>query len=284
MSLTQIHDQAATWREMELPDSWPDDTSLDTFQRLSRIARQLISHTVQRVELPDNLPGMALPKYLLQEFHSLPNGNFSKNIAGGYIRSFDAVMLGTVPRMRRAIAGRFANAGVAVDIGCGGGHMARALKDAGIAEVWGIEPSPYLLQLAAKNHKDIKLMQGLAEQLELPDQCADLVTLCFVWHEIPPRYAELAIREIYRVLKPGGHLAFIEPSPVQMQHSKWQLLRRYGWRGVYFNILAGRVFEPFINAWHKRDIDSWLPAAGFDIIEHDTGMPLRTVIAQKPAS
>lgn len=283
-SLNSVSDQADYWRDIELPDCWPDNVSLKAPLNTLKIFYQLFSHKVERVKIPQPLPGIELPKYLMQEFHSLPNGNFSKSIASGYIKTFDKVMLNTVPRARRQIAERFAGVHTAVDIGCGGGHMARALKDAGIDTVLGIEPSPYLLQHAAKKHEDIRLMQGVAEHLELPDNCADLVTLCFVFHEIPPRYAERAIREILRVLKPGGHLAFIEPSPVQLDKTRKELWREFGWKGVYFKLLAERVFEPFIKAWHKRDIDSWLPEVGFEIIEHDLGMPLRTVIAQKPAA
>ena len=281
-SKAQIVDQAHYWRNIELPDTWPDDASLKTPRHLLQIFHQLISGKTGRVSLPDQLPGKKdLPKYLFQEFHSLPNGNYSKRIASGYIHSFDTVMLGTVRRERRALAQRFAGCRVAVDIGCGGGHMARALKDAGVDTVWGVEPSPYLLQLAAKENPGINLIQGIAEATGLPDNCADLVSLCFVFHEVPPRYANQALREIHRILKPGGHLVFIEPSPDQLELGKWQLFRQFGWRGLYFSAMARKVFEPFIRAWHGRDIDSWLSDYGFQPLENRIAMPLRTVVAKR---
>lgn len=276
------HDQADYWRNVELPDTWPDDQRLSLAHRLSTIFRQLLSGKVKRVELPENLPGLEnLPKYILQEFHSLPNGNYSKNIAAGYAHSFDKVMLNTVKRKRAEIAQRFSSTQKALDIGTGGGHMARALKDAGINEVWGLEPSPYLLQLAAKEHPDLKLLQGVAESIPLPDASVDLVTASFVFHEIPPRYADEVLKEVHRVLKPGGSLVFIEPSPTQMELTRWQLFKQFGVKGVYFHAVASHVFEPFIKAWHKRQLDQWLPAFGFQILEDVDELPLRTVISRR---
>lgn len=275
-------DQSDYWRSAELPDSWPDDARINLAKRLATIFRQLITRKVKRVELPDNLPGIEnLPKYVLQEFHSLPNGNYSKNIAAGYAHSFDKVMLNTVKNKRDEMARRFANVNRALDIGCGGGHMARALKDAGINDVWGLEPSPYLLQLAAIEHPDIKLIQGVAENIGLPDNSVDLVTASFVFHEIPPRYADEVLKELHRVLKPGGTLLFIEPSPIQMANSRWQLFKTYGFKGLYFHAVASHVFEPFIKAWHQRQLDQWLPAHGFQILEDDNVMPLRTVVCRR---
>lgn len=275
-------DQAEYWRNLELPDTWPDNLSVKMPRHLLRMFRQLLSGQVARLQLPDNLPGIdKLPKYVLQEFHSLPNGNYSKNIAAGYAHSFDKVMLNTVKHKRADMAARFAHVDTALDIGCGGGHMARALQDAGIREVWGLEPSPYLLQLCAKEHPGLKLLQGVAESIDMPDSSVDLVTACFVFHEIPPRYADKILQEVHRVLKPGGTLLFIEPSPTQMAFSRWQLFRRFGWKGVYFHAVASHVFEPFIKAWHNRQLDQWLPAHGFQIIEDDDVLPLRTVVARR---
>lgn len=275
-------DQADYWRDLELPDCWPDTLSMKLPRHLLQMIWRLLRGKVARVRLPDQLPGQErLPKYMLQEFHSLPNGNYSKHIAAGYAHSFDAVMLNTVKRRRQEIARRFADVSCALDIGCGGGHMARALKDAGIAEVWGLEPSPYLLQLAARENPGLKLLQGVAESIPMPDRSVDLVTACFVFHEIPPRYADQALQEIHRVLKPDGKLVFIEPSPIQLALSKRQLLKRFGWRGLYFRAVASNVFEPFLKAWHQRQLNQWLPQYGFRILEDSDRLPLRTVISQR---
>lgn len=275
-------DEAIYWRDLDLPNCWPDTITAKLPRHLLQMFWRLLRGKVSRVRLPEQMPGgEKLPKYLLQEFHSLPNGNYSKHIAAGYAHSFDAVMLNTVKRKRQEVAARFAEVPTALDIGCGGGHMARALKEAGIAEVWGLEPSPYLLQLAARESPGVKLMQGIGESIPMPDQSVELVTACFVLHEIPPRYGDRILREVYRVLKPGGTLVFIEPSPVQLALSKGQLLKRFGLKGLYFRVIAGHVFEPFLAAWHKRQLGQWLPEHGFQLLEDEIGMPLRTVVSRR---
>src|SRR5690554_2564945 len=248
------------------------------------IVRKLFSGKVNRLQLPDNLPGVEnIPKYVLQEFHSLPNGNYSKHIAQGYAKSFDATMLNTVKRRRIEMAKRFADANTALDLGCGGGQMAQALFDAGVKEVWGIEPSPYLIQIAAKNHPDIKLIQGVAENSGLPDSCMDVVSASFFFHEIPPRYADKILQEMYRIIKPGGHLFFIEPSPIHFFMPKWPLFKQHGIKGLYFRAVSSHVFDPFVKAWHSKDLAQWLESHGFDIVEDHDVVPLRTVTCRRKA-
>lgn len=275
-------DQAEYWRTIELPDAWTDQYTLKLPRYLFMIFSQLFSGKVRKIQLPDDLPGVEnIPKYVLQEFHSLPNGNYSKHIAQGYARSFDATMLNTVKRKRIEMAQRFTQAKTALDLGCGGGHMAQALIDAGVQEVWGIEPSPYLIQIAAKNHPDLKLIQGVAETCGLPDNCMDVVSASFFFHEIPPRYADQILQEMYRIIKPGGHLFFIEPSPIHFFTAKWPLFKQYGLKGLYFRLVSSHVFDPFVKAWHAKDLPQWLASHGFDLIEDNNVVPLRTVLCQR---
>ena len=274
--------EAVDWSAVALPDAWPDALPLSNPLVLARLfwrARRRRG----RVELPESLPGAKrIPSYALLEFHGLPNGNYSKRITRGYARSFDASMLGTLKTARRELARELApRARRALDLGCGGGHMLRALRDAGAGEVWGVDPSPYLLQLAAEAAPEAHLLHGVAESLDLPDASVDAVSVCFVLHELPARAAEAALREVCRVLAPGGRLGLIEPSPVQWQWSRTRLLRRYGWRGLYFRWLARTVHEPFLKGWHDRDPVNWLESAGFRIDRHQLGCPLRVLLATR---
>lgn len=137
------------------------------------------------------------------------------------------------------------------------------------------------MQLAAKEHPDLKLLQGVAESIPLPDNSMDLITASFVFHEIPPRYADQVLQEAHRVLKPGGTLLFIEPSPTHLALGKWQLFRQYGFKGLYFRMVGNNVFEPFIKAWHSKDLSQWLPAHGFQVLEDVDVVPLRTVVTRR---
>jgi ubiquinone/menaquinone biosynthesis C-methylase UbiE len=124
-------------------------------------------------------------------------------------------------------------------------------------------------------------VQGLAEDLEFGDRRFDGIVACFVMHEMPPRVAAQALREFYRVLRPGGRLTVCEPAAEQLQKSYGELWKQYGFAGLYFRLLAQRVHEPFVAAWHKQDAVALLNAAGFDVVEDRTEMPVRHLVARK---
>ena len=281
-SMSTALDQAAYWRDVELPDAWPDQIGFKQPRHLARMIGGLVTRKTRPLIMPEALTFITqdLPKYLFQEFHHLPNGNYSKRISKGYARSFDHVMLGELKKARMQLAAHLKDCHRVLDLGVGGGHMANSLLATGVPEVWGIEPSPYLLQLTATQFPDIKLRHGVAEKTDFPDQHFDAVVACFVFHEIPPRYADQVLKEAKRILKPGGILAWIEPSPTQLQSRVGELWRAYGWRGWYFRTMAKRMHEPFVDAWHKRNKQDWLQAHRFELIEQLDQMPWERVMAR----
>ncbi|MBD9482117.1 class I SAM-dependent methyltransferase [Pseudomonas sp. PDM14] len=270
------------WAHVELPDAWADRVDWTHLPDVRRVLRTILGRERQRVQLPDDLPGRALiPKYVLQEFHNLPNGNYSKSFSRGYSQGFDRFMLGSLRGGRQRVAEALRGADCALDLGCGAGRQAAALRDVGIGEVWGLDPSPYLLQNAARAHSGITWVQGVAERTGLADGQFDAVAVCFVFHEIPPHYLRQALAELARVTRPGARLAVLEPSPLQWTASYQWLWRQYGWRGMYYRALAKRAYEPFADAWHRQDFAMLLAEAGFTLLEEETGCPFRFFLAQR---
>jgi ubiquinone/menaquinone biosynthesis C-methylase UbiE len=267
---------------MELPDAWPDLLNWFRPQSLFFVLAKLAGRSRSRVILPAGLPGMErIPRYVLQEFHNLPNGNYSKRICEGYATSFEPVMLGTLRYGRSRLARALAGAECVVDLGCGSGGCIPFLRSVGINTIWGLDPSPYLLQLAAKFNPDARFIHGVGEEIPLPDNSIDGVNVCFVFHEIPPLYLQRVLSEIGRIIRPGGRLAVLEPASTQWSSSARELWRGYGWRGIYFKWLAQHAFEPFMPAWHKQDFPALLRESGFDVLENDNGCPFRFVLAER---
>jgi ubiquinone/menaquinone biosynthesis C-methylase UbiE len=238
----------------------------------------------QRVELPPEVPNVeALPRYVLEAFHNLPNGNYSKSATRNYLVGFDRLMLGRMERARRRLAGYLAGSQSALDVGTGGGRTAAALREGGITDGWGIDPSPYMLQHAASDHQELRFVQGLAEKTSFRDERFDAIAVCFVLHEIPVRHLGRCLGELRRILKPGGRIAICEPSRAQLSGGFWSQLFRHGLVRAYFHLLANFVHEPFVRAWHRADAGALLRDAGFELIRDEDEPPVRFLVARKAA-
>lgn len=270
------------WQDLKLPDTWPDQIDFGSPKDFLGFLRSIVGKR-RRVVVPPDLPGLErIPKYALQEFHSLPNGNYSNSITKGYIKGFDIMMLGAMDASRARLATFLSRQPSVLDVGCAGGKTAAAIKHAGVGDVWGIDVSPYLLQAAAREYPQIRFVQASAEDTGFSDQRFDGIAACFLFHEIPPKYASLALKEFHRILKPGGRLAIAEPSPLQLEESNpITLMRVGGLRALYYRVLAQFVHEPFVKAWHQTNITSWLEQHGFRLIKDEVGVPIREIYAEK---
>ncbi len=91
------------------------------------------------------------------------------------------------------------------DLGCGPGHVARYLRDAG-AEVFGVDLSPQMLQQARRLNPDISFREGNMLVLDLPDGSLAGIAAFYAIVNIPQASLPLAFREMERVLQPGGLL------------------------------------------------------------------------------
>lgn len=270
------------WCDLVLPDAWPDMLDFRSPAEVFRLLRQTVQKKRPAVELPAGMPGaQIIPKYVLREFHNLPNGNYSKRITRGYITGFEAVMMGSMDKARKSAAEHMRGFDSVLDIGCAGGRMAHALSEAQIDDVWGLDPSPYMLQHASRTYPTVKFVQGIAEQTAFPNNRFDGVTACFLLHELPPRSVERTLAECHRILKPGGLLTISEPSPRQLSIPLLSLLWREGISGFYFGALARLVHEPFVVAWHKQDLSAKFAEFGFELIQDSDQMPIRQWVVRK---
>ncbi|MDR3542184.1 MAG: class I SAM-dependent methyltransferase [Desulfosporosinus sp.] len=89
-----------------------------------------------------------------------------------------------------------------LDVGCGSGATVERLVDLFHLQAIGIDPSEVLLECGKKKNPSLNLIRGLGEDLPFPANHMDGVFAeCALSVMIDP---ERVLKEIYRVLKPGG--------------------------------------------------------------------------------
>jgi SAM-dependent methyltransferase len=91
------------------------------------------------------------------------------------------------------------------DMGCGPGHVARYLRDAG-ASVFGLDLSPGMLEQARKLNPDIPFREGNLLALDIPDGALAGITAFYAIVNIPKQSLPVVFRQMHRVLRPGGLL------------------------------------------------------------------------------
>ena len=90
-----------------------------------------------------------------------------------------------------------------LDVGCGTGAMLARLAASADAVLFGIDPVPEMLdQARSKVAEKVDLRVGKAEQIPFGPEEFDVVISCNMLHYV--RQPELAVREMHRVLRPGG--------------------------------------------------------------------------------
>jgi len=120
-----------------------------------------------------------------------------------------------------------------LDIGCGIGRMTRAFADI-FSEPYGLDFSPKMIEAAKELNKDKpNLHFGVNNGVSLSIYEADFFDFCFSYivfhhirrHEVTANY----IREIDRVLKPGGLFMF------QVNTNKWTT-KAFGWLPIHYRV------------------------------------------------
>jgi len=146
--------------------------------------------------------------------------------------------------------------GRVLEIGLGSG-LNLAHYDADRVEmVWGVDPSPGMSLLARSRVRqapfEVRLLENTADDIPLDDDSADSAVITYTLCSIPD--PEAALREIARVLKPGGRLLFCEHGAApDASVRRWQNRLTPYWK----HVTGGSHLD--------RDIPAILRQGGFQV-------------------
>ncbi|NLU82046.1 class I SAM-dependent methyltransferase [Rhodococcus sp. HNM0569] len=155
--------------------------------------------------------------------------------------------------------------GRALELGCGTGFFLLNLMQSGIAEKGSVtDLSPGMVKVALRNGQNLGLdVDGRvadAETIPYEDDTFDLVVGHAVLHHIPD--VEQTLREVLRVLKPGGRFVFAgEPSTVGDFYARW--LGRATWEATT------RITKlPALASWRRpqEELDESSRAAALEAV------------------
>ena len=149
-----------------------------------------------------------------------------------------------------------AGKGRVADLGTGPGQIARYLHDHGV-DAFGIDLSPAMVELARREHPGMEFQQGDMRALPLPDNSLAGITAFYCIIHIPRLEVIAVLKEIRRVLQPGGLLLL-------SFHRGEQIVHRDEWWGK--TVSVDFVF------FERDEMVGYLEMAGFtidEIVERD---------------
>jgi demethylmenaquinone methyltransferase/2-methoxy-6-polyprenyl-1,4-benzoquinol methylase len=199
-------------------------------------------------------------------------------IAGKYDLLNHLLSVNTDKRWRRKVRKRLEyilakKDAMVLDVACGTGDLAIELQKGSAAKVIGTDFCRPMLEIAKGKEPGMPFVEGDALSLSYPDSAFDAVTIAFGLRNLAN--FEDGLRELLRVLKPGGRLVILEfSSPVVP-----------GFRGLfrlYFTrvlpMIGGLVsgergaYEYLPDSVSKfpgqKGLAAMMQAAGFDNVEY----------------
>jgi SAM-dependent methyltransferase len=179
-------------------------------------------------------------------------------------RSYDAVAdeyttriyheLDNKPKDRELLdrfADRVRGKGRVCDLGCGPGHVARYLHDRGV-DVFGVDLSPGMVASARKLNPDIEFQVGAMQALPFEDEALAGIAAFYSIIHISREQVTATLRELRRVLQPGGVLFLAFHRGAEIVHlAEW-------WE---------KVVDVDFTFFETAEMEGYLREAGFELTE-----------------
>ena len=225
------------------------------------------------------------PAYYRRNFHWQTDGYFSDYSAEVYELGVELLFRGTADVMRRQIIPpitRYVKAmgGAArlrlLDVGCGTGRTLHQLsRTHPEMQLHGVDLSPAYIRTARRRLADVAQLTLAVENGEaLPwaDATFDVVTSVYLFHELPRNARRNVVREMLRVVKPGG-LVVLEDSAQLAESSEIETALREFPREFH---------EPFYADYLEDDLAGLLAEVGFDDLGTEAHLVAKVVVGRCP--
>jgi SAM-dependent methyltransferase len=143
------------------------------------------------------------------------------------------------PHFKKMLSGREK---VILDFGCGPGRFTPDLADLTGGWVIGVDITEELLRLAPR-HGRVEYKSMREGTIPLDSNIADVVWVCLVLGAIRGKALKRTVRDINRVLRPGGLLFLVENTSEQPSTAHWAFRRREEYKRMF----------PLVSLMHLHD-------------------------------
>jgi ubiquinone/menaquinone biosynthesis C-methylase UbiE len=267
----------------ELLFDFPVRRFLREFPRLLRDAPRV----VRRMRANDykDIPAVdkrRFPPYYRRTFHWQTDGYFSAHSAQVYELGVELLFRGTADVMRRQIIPpitRFVRAHGSgmklLDVGCGTGRTLHQLaRTHPKLRLHGADLSPAYIKLARTrlDHiEELTLAVENGEALPWADGTFDIVTSVYMFHELPRNARRNVVREMFRVVRPGGLVVIEDSAQISESPELGPVLRGF----------PSDFHEPFYEDYLEDDLGSLLSEVGFRVEATEPQLVAKVVIAHR---
>ncbi|MCX5357039.1 class I SAM-dependent methyltransferase [Streptomyces mirabilis] len=201
--------------------------------------------------------------------------------------SYDRVAASYADQLRETLAGNpflrealalFADevhtvgGGPVADLGCGPGHVTAHLHELGV-DAFGIDLSPVMIDVARRDHPDLRFEVGSMTDLNLAD--ASITALLSFWSliHVPDDAIPTVFGQFRRVLRPGG------PLLLGFHIGDESQLKTQGY--------GGHPMKVYIHRRQPEQVAAWLHDAGLNVearlsLDRDTPHPKALLFARRP--
>lgn len=264
--------------------------ALDAFAEIRDEVAPALASAAEGPTTIDYREGFEPPEYWARSWFHRSHGGWDAVPENGFVhgelihRKFvSKIFAGDIYANRRLVAREAADRAYdrILELGTSSGHYTVALSEVfPEAEIWGIDPSPAMLEQARRvgNERglDWKLFVGVGEDTGFEDASFDMVTAYAIHHELPTAIVDAVFAEAHRLLRPGGTVLIADvPRYADIDRlASW----RFDWAARYGG-------EPFWRESAMMDFAAHAERAGFVEVRSGTVAPYANpyfVIGRKP--